>query len=80
MIQRLVSVIELTEFSNFAQKHLNEQEYHEIINYIDANPKDGDLYQSPFKLLMSSSFGILPLSLRFTKLIGLTACFPNVQS
>ena len=45
MIEKLISIIELNEFSNFAKKHLSIEEHNYIINYIAANPEKGDIIQ-----------------------------------
>ena len=45
MIEKLISIVELNEFSNFAKKHLTVEEYNSIINYIAINPEEGDILQ-----------------------------------
>jgi len=42
MDKKLISVIELPEFQKFAKSYLSEMECIEIINYIAANPLQGD--------------------------------------
>ncbi|KJV58397.1 hypothetical protein RFEPED_0778 [Rickettsia felis str. Pedreira] len=43
MNKKLITVIELPEFQKFAKAFLNEKEYTEIVNYIAANPEQGDI-------------------------------------
>jgi putative transcriptional regulator len=44
-MEKLISVVELPEFRNFAKSYLDEEECMEIINHIAANPTEGDLIQ-----------------------------------
>jgi len=43
MDKKLITVVELPEFQKFAKDCLNEKECMEIINYIAANPNQGDI-------------------------------------
>ena len=43
MNKKLISVVELPEFQKFAKSHLSEQKCIEIVNYIAANPTQGDI-------------------------------------
>ena len=43
MNKKLISVVELPEFQKFAKSHLSGQKCIEIVNYIAANPTQGDI-------------------------------------
>lgn len=41
MDKKLISVVELPEFQKFAKRHLSENQWVEIVNYIAAHPDEG---------------------------------------
>ena len=43
MDKKLISVVELPEFQKFTKSYLSEKECTEIINYVAANPNQGDI-------------------------------------
>jgi hypothetical protein len=43
MSKKLITVVELPEFQKFAKTFLDEKECMEIVNYIAANPEQGDI-------------------------------------
>ena len=45
MSKKQITVVELTEFSSFAQKHLSTNELMDIVTHLSCNTTDGDLIQ-----------------------------------
>lgn len=43
MSKKLISVVELPEFLKFSKRHLDDEKCIEIVNFIAANPTNGDV-------------------------------------